>query len=251
MGTLQHTLNTTLKITVMIAAFGGMSSVADASKTSSTVRIAHAKQLLGNTYNRSAVRNGESIKDVSDFVERMTKEWLPDAYSTKARTVATAIIRQAEEHSFDPIFILAVIQNESMFNPSMRGNHTEIGLMQIKPTTAKWVIQKQKLKIKYTGDKTLLDPVKNIKIGVAFMSMLREQFESHSPLYISAYNMGARRVRQIVADDRMPKDYVQAVMKRYVAIYGAFGEEKSEDLEVMTKLALQRVREATRAVASN
>lgn len=236
---------------MMVAAFGGIPSVADASKVSSTARIAHAKQLLGQTYKRSVVRKAESVEDITDFVERMTKEWLPEAYEKKARTIATAIIRQSDRYGFDPIFVLAVIQNESMFNPEMRGNHTEIGLMQIKPSTAAWLVKKLKLKVKYQGEKTLLNPTRNIEIGLAFMALLRDQFESHSPLYISAYNMGARRVRQIVADDRMPKDYVQAVMKRYVAMYFAFAVEDAEDLDGLAKVALSRVREVTRAVASN
>ena len=131
----------------------------------------------------------------------------------------------------------------------MRGSHTEIGLMQIKPATAKWISKKANLK--YKGDQSLLDPVQNVRIGIAFMGLLRDQFESDSPLYISAYNMGARRVREIVADDRTPKDYVQAVMKRYVAIYAAFAHEDVNNIDGLSEKAADNVLAVTRSVASN
>lgn len=247
MGTLKYIIHGM----TIITAFGGIPSVADASKASNTSRIAHAKELLGSVnYNKSAARMSESLKDMTDFIEGMTSEWLPEAYSKKSKSLATAIVRESEKYGFDPVFILAVIQNESRFNPEMRGMHTEIGLMQVKPTTAAWVAQK--MKVKYQGEQTLLDPVGNIKIGIAFMAMLRDQFDSHSRLYISAYNMGARRVRQFVANDTMPKEYVYAVMKRYVAIYAAFEEDDADDVDALTTTAVNNVLEITRStVAAN
>ncbi len=247
MGTLKYIINGMFVVT----AFAGIPSVADASKASNVTRIAHVKELLGGVrYKKSAARKSESFKDITDFIEGLAVEWLPEKYEGKARTIANTIVHESDKYGFDPVFILALIQNESRFNPEMRGNHTEIGLMQIKPTTAAWISKKMGLKF-YKGEKTLLDPTGNIKVGIAFMSMLRDQFDSHSRLYISAYNMGAKKVRDIVADDRMPSEYVQAVMKRYVAIYSAFNDEDANDLDSLTEHALNRVREVTRSVASN
>jgi soluble lytic murein transglycosylase len=245
MGTQKWVFN----ILIIAAGLGGIPSVADASKMSNSTRVAHAKELLGGGYKHSVVRNGENVTDITDFVEAMTTEWLPEKFSKRSRSLANAIVHESDKYGFDPVFILALIQNESRFNPAMRGTHTEIGLMQIKPTTAKWIAQKMHLK--YKGEKSLLDPVGNVRIGIAFMSLLRDQFDSHSPLYISAYNMGARRVREIVADDRVPKEYVQAVMKRYVAIYAAFAHQDATDIDGISEKAADNVLAVTRAVASN
>lgn len=234
---------------VLSTVIAGIPSMADASKLEKLSRVAHAKELLGESYKRSVVRKAESVSDITDFVEAMTTEWLPEKFSKRARSLATAIVRESDKQGFDPIFILALIQNESRFNPEMRGSHTEIGLMQIKPTTAKWI--SKKTGVKYAGEKSLLDPIQNVRIGIAFMSLLRDQFDSHSPLYISAYNMGARRVREIVADDRMPKEYVQAVMKRYVAIYAAFAHEDAHDIVGLSEQAASNVLAITRSVAVN
>ncbi len=245
MGTQKWVFNILFFTTV----FAGIPSVADASKMSNSSRIAHAKELLGGGYKRSVVRKGESVADITDFVEAMTTEWLPGKYAKRSRSLANAIVHESDKYGFDPIFILALIQNESRFDPAMRGTHSEIGLMQIKPSTAKWI--GKKMRVKYKGEKSLLDPVQNVRIGIAFISLLRDQFDSASPLYISAYNMGARRVREIVADDRTPKEYVQAVMKRYLAIYAAFAHEDADDIDGLSDRAADNVMEVTRSVASN
>ena len=218
-------------------------SVSDASKYSGpSTRIAHAKELLGGTYKKSVVRHSEDIKDISDFVEELVVKFLPKKFVKQSRTIATAILRESEKHNFDPLFLVSIIQNESSFNPTMKGSAGEIGLMQIKPSTAKWIAQKNG--IKYKNDKELLKPAFNVKIGAIYMAMLREQFDSHGRLYMSAYNMGAKKVRRMIAKDKMPGEYVGAVMKRYIAMYSAFKHDG--DATELAKIAYNNVRESTK-----
>jgi len=187
------------------------------------VRISHAKELLGGTYRRSVVRKTESADDVSQFVKAATLRFLPKHYKKSASKISATLMAEAEHYGFDPIFLMAVIQNESSFNPRRKGHFGEIGLMQLKPSTAKWI--SSTYKISYHGAKSLYDPETNIKIGAAYFHKLRDQFEAHSRLYLSAYNIGAKKVREMVSDKRIPKEYVIAVMKRYLAIYAAFGTD--------------------------
>jgi soluble lytic murein transglycosylase len=117
-----------------------------------------------------------------------------------------------------------VIQNESSFNPKMKGSVGEIGLMQIRPETAKWIAGLTK--IKYKGEKSLYQPEMNIRIGAAFLNRLRNQFDSNSTYYLTAYNAGAGNVRKMISENVTPKIYASAVMKRYAAIYSALGTNK-------------------------
>ncbi len=234
----------------------GISTGTDASNTDNGKRIAHAKKLMGGRfYNQSVVRDAENIKDITVFVQGMVSQLLPDAHQKKAKTVATAIIRESEKYGFDPIFVVAVIQNESRFNPEMRGMHGEIGLMQIKPSTADWLAghkilnRTNRLKFKNSATESLLNPVENIRVGLAFMAHLRDSFEGESRLYISAYNMGAKKVRDLVRQGKNPREYVQAVMKRYIAMYSAFLHE-SEDQQEISKIAMTKILDVTRSVAS-
>jgi soluble lytic murein transglycosylase len=183
-------------------------------------RVSHAKELLGRGYKKSAVRISESTKDITQFVKETTKKFLPKKYRKSSGAIAKAIVESSELYHMDPVFVMAVIQNESSFNPTRRGSFGEIGLMQIKPSTAEWIADSYDLD--YKDEKTLLNPVHNIEIGVALLDKLRHQFESKSRLYLSAYNIGAKKVRTMVEDKRIPKEYVIAVMKRYIAMYSAF-----------------------------
>lgn len=239
-----------LTATSLVTSMAFTPSVTDASKFSGpSTRIAHAKELLGGTYKKSVVRHSEDIIDISDFVEAMVEKFLPKKFKKQSRTLATAIMRESEKHDFDPLFLVSIIQNESSFNPQRKGSAGEIGLMQIKPSTAKWIAQKSG--IKYKNDKALYNPAFNVKIGAAFMAMLREQFDSHGRLYMSAYNMGAKKVRNMVAQDKMPAEYVGAVMKRYIAMYSAFKHDG--DTAELATIAYDNVRDSTkkRNIASN
>ena len=187
------------------------------------IRITHAKELLGTNYKKSIVRKTEAADDVAEFVKAATKRFLPTAYKKNSGKIAATLLAEAERHGFDPIFLMAVIQNESSFNPKMKGSFGEIGLMQVKPSTAEWIAKTYK--IEYSGEKSLYDPETNIKLGAAFIHKLRTQFDAQGRLYLSAYNIGAKKVRKMVSGKKAPKEYVMAVMKRYIAIYSAFNTE--------------------------
>lgn len=180
-------------------------------------RLQHAKELLGSRYKKSSVRKGEGVKKINSLVYSTVKERLSKPYQPKRQKIAQAIIDEALKYRFDPIFLLSVIQSESSFRPRLLGSFGEIGLMQIKPSTAEWIAKKMSLKYKDADD--LYDPVKNIRIGAAFLSYLRDRFDSHAQLYLSAYNMGQRNVDIALEKNVWPKDYVERVMRQYVDFY--------------------------------
>jgi soluble lytic murein transglycosylase len=211
-------------------------------------RITHAKELLGKSYKRSTVRKTESATNIAEFINSSTKNLLPKAHKKMAREIASVIMRESERYGFDPIFLMAVIQNESSFNPKMKGGVGEIGLMQIKPDTAEWIAKGSK--IEYSGADSLYNPSVNIRIGAAFMNKLRDQFSADSSLYLSAYNAGARKVRMMVSENNAPKIYATAVMKRYFAIYSALGANKGTQSE-RGNLAFANVRNVTAKIARN
>jgi soluble lytic murein transglycosylase len=179
-------------------------------------RLVHAHELLGKYYKHSAVRAGESVKQINSKIYSWTKERLPKKYRSQYKKIAQTIIDEAMKREFDPVFLLSVIQNESSFNPSMLGSLDEIGLMQLRPATADWIAKK--FSIKYKGAHALFDPCVNIKIGAAYMDYLRDQMP-HAQLYISAYNMGKRNVERNLEENTWPKIYASHVMKYYVEFY--------------------------------
>jgi len=180
-------------------------------------RLDHARELLGKYYKKSVVRGGEHVKKVNGMIYRWTRKQLPKTFKKDSMKIAQTIIDQSLKYEFDPIFLLAVISNESKFDPLIVGDVGEIGLMQIRPTTAKWITELKG--IKYRGKSTLRDPVVNIKVGSAFLAFLREKFDSHARLYLAAYNMGQGNVRYALSKKIWPKDYAANVMQHYVGYY--------------------------------
>ncbi|MBA2404280.1 MAG: lytic transglycosylase domain-containing protein [Bdellovibrionales bacterium] len=180
-------------------------------------RVGHARELLGKRYKKSIVSTFEKHEHIEkNILETITKR-LPKKFKSQAKAVTEAIFTESRKHGMDPYFVMAVISGESSFNPIAVGPVGEIGMMQIRPSTGKWMAGK--IKFKWKGDDTLRDPVANIKLGTAYLAWLREKFDNHGQLYLAAYNMGPKSVKNALGKNVWPKDYPRHVMKRYLAFY--------------------------------
>lgn len=86
----------------------------------------------------------------------------------------------------------AVVKVESNFNPKARGSAGEVGLMQIKPATARMM--------GYSGSKRgLFDPETNIKFGMKYLAMAHELSGGVTCGTILRYNAGhgARKMNPV------------------------------------------------------
>lgn len=217
----------TLLIILALVTSNALASTKEATRSLAsvrhTLRVEHARELMGKSYKRSIVARFEKRADLEKNIYEVVKKRLPKKYESKSHTVARAIIDEASKHSLDPYFVMAVISGESSFNPDQIGTVGEIGLMQVRPTTGKWM--SEILKTKWNGDKSLYNPVTNIKLGTAYLAWLRMKFEGHGQLYLAAYNMGPKSVKSALARNIYPKDYPIHVMKRYIAFYKEIGKK--------------------------
>ncbi len=160
--------------------------------------------------------------EIKSFVKEVVQDRLPGATSKVATQVTNQILLSSIESNLDPILILAVIQHESRFNSKTIGDAGEIGLMQIKPTTASWIAKRIGLKKPdFNGHHRarLFDPKTNIAIGSAYLAYMKERFPKHNSLFLSAYNMGPANVMQNLAKQRLPHQYSSKVMTQYYSIY--------------------------------
>ncbi len=204
-------------------------------------RLIQAKELLGGGFKKKILRRENRAIPIPDFVAETTKRFLPKKFRLRSRQISKAILQAASKYELDPVFLMAVAQNESSFDPNQIGSVGEIGLMQIRPSTAEWIAGLYSLE--YTGPRTLHDPVKNIWIGAALIHWLRREFDQNGPLYVSAYNLGPGKVREMISSNRPPKIYARAVLRRYLAIYNAYRARGS--LAVLSQTAVQNIRNIT------
>lgn len=181
------------------------------------IRVDHAKELMGRSYKRSVVSKVEDKQGLNHHIFLTVEKRLPKAKKQLAHAITDVIITEATKHALDPYFILAVIAGESSFNPQAIGPVGEIGLMQIRTSTGKWMAEI--INYPWNGEETLRDPLANIRLGTAYLAWLREKFRGHGQLYLAAYNMGPRSVKNALKRDVWPKDYPIHVMKRYIAFY--------------------------------
>lgn len=174
----------------------------------------HQKELTGKRGTASALGYSlllpDTSKTVSKLVHEITRKGLPKAYKSQSGRIAKAIIKEANRYQMDPLFLAAVIRQESRFNPKAKGGVGEIGLMQLRPCTAGDIAKKLGVE-KWD----LTDPVTNIKFGAFYFNKLRGKFDKHAQLYVSAYNMGAGNVRKLLDQDKKPKEYASKVMEHY------------------------------------
>lgn len=154
------------------------------------------------------------------FILSTVQRSLPEKHQGEARRVARALIDEANARGFDPLLLVAVVRQESRFNPEARGRHGEIGLMQIKPSTARWLAHKAKMNPLSDAqiERLLLSPVTNIQIGAAYLAHLKGSFKGSSQLYVSAYNMGPGNLRLRLKESIQPRIYADKVFEKYHAL---------------------------------
>ena len=85
---------------------------------------------------------------------------------------------------------LAVMRQESSFDPAIVSPAGAHGLMQLMPSTARTVSAMP------VSAATLADPAANMAIGTAYLDGLLKSFDGRVPYAVAAYNAGPNRVRQ-------------------------------------------------------
>jgi soluble lytic murein transglycosylase-like protein len=126
--------------------------------------------------------------------------------------IANAIEEQSRRHGYDPLFVQAMIEVESTCSPTARSNKGAIGLIQLQPATARAVAEAAG--IHWVGPQTLLDPARNVEIGLLYLSQLEEQLgDPH--LAVAAYNLGPGRVAGKPKRFGESSGYVRKILNRY------------------------------------
>ena len=86
---------------------------------------------------------------------------------------------------------LAIARRESEFDPVVTSGVGARGLMQVMPATAREVAGFHE--IPYDGDRLLVDPVYNARIGSAYLDELMTVFDGNTLMVSAAYNAGPSR----------------------------------------------------------
>jgi soluble lytic murein transglycosylase len=183
-------------------------------------RIEQAREVVGETFADEWVRPSTTRKDLFTFTESEVSRRLPASHRSQSHTITKAIFKESARYRFDPLFLVALIEQESKFNPSAVGTHGEIGLIQIKPSTAKWIAGR--VGIAWKSANKLFNPQFNLKVGAAYINYLRARYKNQGPIYLTAYNHGPQSVRHQLRSNSVDNRYSSSVSQHYVALYQAW-----------------------------
>ena len=167
-----------------------------------------------------AIINGHKISsgdliEGNDGVERrrfrLNFHLTSDHMKKRAEKIYPLVKKWSEKYRIDPALVIAIIRQESSFNPRAKSRVPCYGLMQIHPLYA----GKEVLKV-VTGKSVipeadfLYDPEKNIMIGTTYLQLLRDQYfaqyqndEKKTYLMIASYNWGPDRIQRLVKKGRL------------------------------------------------
>jgi soluble lytic murein transglycosylase len=145
------------------------------------------------------------------------------------------IKENAERYGQDPLLIAAIIRVESNYQANAVSPKGAVGIMQIMPDTAAWILRQEQF-----GSLTVEDAGRRadagIRVGTWYVSELNRQFDDNLPAVLAAYNAGPYRVKQWLRDQtwngteetlqNIPygetRHYVQRVMyyyRKYQTLY--------------------------------
>jgi soluble lytic murein transglycosylase len=103
------------------------------------------------------------------------------------------VLAQARAAGLDPADPYGLIRQESRFIIDARSHVGASGLMQLMPATARWTAKK--LGLAYSPAQ-LQDPDLNLRLGMAYLRMVLDDFDGALPLAAAAYNAGPGRPRR-------------------------------------------------------
>ena len=144
----------------------------------------------------------ENISNIDDL-KFPIKQQVP----TSKNAIKDMAVKIADKYGVNSKLVLAVIKNESNFNPNSISKAGAQGLMQLMPGTAKTL-----------GVSDALNPEQNITGGVKHLKFLLEKYNGNMVLAIAAYNAGTGNVKKYdgIPPFKETQNYVKKVLGDYL-----------------------------------
>ena len=152
-----------------------------------------------------------------------------------------------QENNLEEAWVYGLMRQESRFVTQAKSNVGASGLMQVMPTTARWIAQKLGMK---DYREILIGQLDiNLKLGTYYMKNILSSLGNNPVLASAAYNAGPGRARQWLADAPLEgaiyvecipftetRDYVKKVMSNtvyYARVFGHAAPSLKQRLGVM------------------
>lgn len=137
------------------------------------------------------------------------------------RPYAELTAASAAASGVDEALVLAIMREETSFNPRAESPANALGIMQLMQPTARSLVRAGEPVV--VSPQSLREPALNIELGTRYLARLGAKFGAHPALVAAAYNAGGPRVRSWLsqAPEQQPLDeFVESIpyveTRRYV-----------------------------------
>ena len=141
---------------------------------------------------------------VAVVVARMDKHYSPAWFSARYPMPWRGLVdHSAHSEQVGADWLYSVVRRESLFMADIGSHAGAQGLMQLMPSTARWINRRADLGL-HSID--LHNPATSIRLGAAYLRYLEDRFPQQRPVAIAAYNAGPGRVRHWLPQQPLPGD---------------------------------------------
>lgn len=144
--------------------------------------LAAAELAMQNEWYERGIHTAERTRVLHDFTLRY-----PSPYRDMMREVAAPL-------DLDEAWVYGLIRQESRFVTSARSTAGAGGLMQLMPSTAKWVAKRLGLKDHHSVLVNSVDT--NLSMGSYYLRQMLDSLDDNPVMATAGYNAGARRAAQ-------------------------------------------------------
>lgn len=156
--------------------------------------------------------NTTKTEEATVSLEQLTTDYTStqkyDNFLSGADKYAAEIAKAAKTYNVPEKLIAAVMKKESNFDASVVSSAGASGLMQLMPSTAKFL-----------GVNDRFDPEQNIMGGAKYLRQMLDQFDNNVSTALAAYNAGPGNVKKYdgIPPFKETQNYVTKVMNYYNA----------------------------------
>ena len=104
------------------------------------------------------------------------------------------VYKNSKENGVDPLLVLAIMRQESFFEPNSLSPAGAIGLLQLMPETAKKIFKENGQD--FSEKNQLYKTDINILTGVKYISKLLKKYDNNLVYAIAAYNAGEHKIKE-------------------------------------------------------
>ncbi|HUP47206.1 MAG TPA: lytic transglycosylase domain-containing protein, partial [Thermoanaerobaculia bacterium] len=140
----------------------------------------------------------------ADEQQTLTLDMVKEQFFRSHVPYGSIIYREARRNNLPPELVAAVVQSESDFRPRLISHKNARGLMQIIPSTGRFM-----------GARDLFNPAENIAAGTKYLRYLFNRFGDQR-MVLAAYNAGEGNVEKFGGIPPFPEtiDYLRKVNSR-------------------------------------